>query len=130
MTTVRRTLVWLRHAGFHCEVAESWLPRINRRRDLFGWMDVVGLHCRDRIILGAQCTTDDHLAGRIVKARVLPGLRAWLECGGHAWFFGWSKIGDRWSLRRVALSLQDLGNDVMTIMPPRRKRRACQRCLF
>ena len=44
MTTIGRTLDLLRRCGFICAVVESWIPRIDRRRDLFRFADVLAAH--------------------------------------------------------------------------------------
>jgi hypothetical protein len=41
MTPPVRTLRHLRRAGYTAAVVETWIPHVNRRRDLFGFADVL-----------------------------------------------------------------------------------------
>jgi hypothetical protein len=41
MTTIGRTLTLLRRYGFIAAVVERWIPRIDRRRDLWSFADVL-----------------------------------------------------------------------------------------
>jgi hypothetical protein len=63
------------HAGlsspvrFPHGVVERWIPRADRRADVFGFADVSAVHPRDRLFLLVQATTASHAAHRLGKAK-------------------------------------------------------------
>jgi hypothetical protein len=122
VTPTARTLELLRRSGYLVAVVESWVPRVNARRDLFGFADVLAVspHREPRFLL-VQATTTDHVAGRLTKARGCPALRTWLQAGGAFVVDGWFKRDGRWQVRRVEVKLGDL--DLVTVAPPRSRRR-------
>ena len=122
MTPAARTLTYLRRLGFVVDVCERWLPRVNRRRDLFGFADVLAVHARDRLFLLVQSTTAGHVAHRLQKAKGRPELLAWLKAGGGFEVHGWDKREGRWTCRRVAVRADDLATVALT-RPRRRKRK-------
>ncbi len=124
-----RTLGRLRQLGFLAAVVESWVPFANRRRDLFGFADVLAVHPRDRLFLLVQATTAGHVAHRLHKARARPELAAWLRAGGLFEVWGWRPAGRKWAVRRVAVRAEDL-RAVPVQAPARRGRAARQRGLF
>jgi|HubBroStandDraft_6_1064221.scaffolds.fasta_scaffold799327_3 hypothetical protein len=122
MTPTARTLALLRRCGYRAAVVESWVPRANVRRDLFGFADVLAVAAhRDPRFLLVQCTTAAHVAHRLAKAKGRPGLRTWLAAGGAFEVWGWARRGRRWTVRRVAVQGDDL-RDVLLSAAPRRRR--------
>src|SRR5438445_13003296 len=107
MSPTARSLAFLRRLGFTAAVVERWLPHVGVRSDLFGFADVLAVHARDRLFLLAQVTTAANTAARLAKARARPELLAWLKAGGVFEVHGWSKRGNRWAVRRVAVVLED-----------------------
>jgi hypothetical protein len=69
MTPTGRTLGRLRRRGFLADVVERWLLRVNRRRDLFGFADIIAVHLREPGVLPVQCTTAAHVPDRLANAR-------------------------------------------------------------
>src|SRR5262245_40135020 len=102
-TPTARTLARLRDLGYTAAVVEKWVPYANVCRDLFGCIDVIAVHPRDRIILGVQATTEAHVAHRLAKARALPELAAWLRSGGTFQVWGWCRRGRKWDVKIVAV---------------------------
>jgi hypothetical protein len=127
MTLTGRTLVHLRRLGFLAAVVECWLPRVNRRRDLFGFADALAVHPQDRLFLLVQATTAGHVAARLAKARGRPELAAWLKAGGAFEVWGWCRRGGRWHVRRVAVHDADLAAVEVQALPRRRRRRKGER---
>jgi hypothetical protein len=124
-------LALLRRAGYLAAVVESWIPRANVRRDLFGFADVLAVHPRDRLFLLVQVTTAGHLAHRLAKAKIRPELAVWLRAGGGFEVHGWVQRGGRWRLRRVEVRGQDLADVLLSAPRPRRARKGQrQRELF
>jgi len=87
-----RTNKLLVKRGYKYSIAERYLAHVQRRKDLFGWIDVVALHPGRGETLGVQTTTGSGVSARIIKAEKLKGFWIWLMCGNHAEFHGWRKI--------------------------------------
>jgi hypothetical protein len=120
MTPTGRTLSYLRRAGYLAAVVEKWIPHINKRRDLFGFADVLAVHPRDRLFLLVQATTADHVAHRLAKAKRRPELAIWLRAGGKFEVHGWVKRDGRWERRQIEVRGEDLADVVLAA--PRRRR--------
>jgi hypothetical protein len=128
MTPTARSLALLRHSGYLAAVVECWIPHANRRRDLWGFADVLAVHPVRREVVLVQVTTADHLAHRLAKvraARELPGLMA-AGCKVH--LHGWKRQGTRWGVKVININPDDLGA-MVTLPLPRRHCRARQRLL-
>ena len=50
MSPTGRTLKLLRDGGFLADVVEPWIPKLERRRDLFGGFDVLAVDVRERAV--------------------------------------------------------------------------------
>jgi len=124
MTPTSRTLAYLRRLGFLADVVERWLPRVDRRRDLFGFADVLAVHPRDGIFLLVQATALGHVAHRLAKSKSRPELLGWLKAGGRFEVHGWHERG----VKRVAVHAEDLGEVVLAVPSSRRQRRGERQC--
>lgn len=129
MSPTALSLRLLRQSGFTADVVERWLPKIDRRRDLFGIGDLIGVHPIRREILLVQTTTRSNLSARITKAKALLTLGIWLRAGGLVEFHGWEQRGQRWTVKRVSIRAQDLQAVVVSALA-RRGRQKVQRGLF
>lgn len=129
MSTTGLTLRFLRRQGFVAEVCERWLPKIEKRRDLFHFGDVIACHSRRREIILVQTTTLPNLGARLTKARQQPELATWLSAGGLFELHGWTKRNGKWTCKRVAVTGQDLATETI-VAPPRRRKRLDQGELF
>lgn len=119
MTPTRRTLAYLRSRGFVATVCESWIPKVGKRRDLFGIADVIAVHPRDRVVLLVQATSLGHVGDRLARVRTRPALLAWLRAGGRFWVVGWG----RETPKIVEVVAEDLAGVVIQAPPSRRRRR-------
>ena len=126
MTPTGRTLNELRRDGFTAAVVESWIPRLNVRRDLFGVGDVLAVRPGECLLI--QCTSGDHHANRVTKAKAEIRLRAWLGSGSRFEVWSWSKRDDRWEVRKTPLVIDDI--DIRAIEPPKRRRSKREPMLF
>jgi hypothetical protein len=130
MSPTVRTLDLLRASGYLAETVEKWLPRINRRRDLFHVGDVLAVHPHRRPgFLLVQATTRAHVQARLDKARGRPELAVWLRAGGAFEVWGWFRRGKRWEVLQVALEGTDRQTVPLTQIT-RRSRKPRQRELF
>lgn len=111
-----RTLNRLRREGWLAAVVETFIPRVNRKRDLWGIGDVLAVHARDRRTMIVQCTSAAHVADRLKRVRARPETAHLLRAGVSVEIWGW--LGGR--LKRVALTGEDL--HVVTLEAPRPRR--------
>jgi hypothetical protein len=128
MTPTARTLDALRRDDWICQTVESWIPRANIRRDLWGIGDVLAMKIGEPLLL-IQCTSNANVSARVHKAKAEPRLRTWLACGHRFEVWGWHKLDGRWQCRIVPVELDDMGG-VVAFAPPRRKRKAVEPSLF
>ncbi len=80
MSPTQRTLAHLKKLGIPAQVVEKWIPQVKRRKDLFGFIDIVALTPLG--IVGIQVTSGDHVAERCNKIRDEPLAITWLKAGG------------------------------------------------
>lgn len=112
----QRTLERCRAFGWRAQVVEKWIPQIKRRIDLFGFGDVIALDGSPGSLL-IQATSGDHSSNRVTKIldeEHSEAAREWLQAGNRIEVWSWAKKGPRgrrkvWTLRRVAISLTDMG---------------------
>lgn len=116
MTPTARTLKLLRSEGYLAAVVERWIPKLNRRADLWGCFDVLAVHPRDRTFVVVQVTSAAHVADRLKKVQSRPETLLWLRAGGKVEVHGWA--GPR--LRRLSVAAEDL-QPVLMSKPRRRK---------
>jgi hypothetical protein len=91
ITPTPKSMKALREDGWHVEVVEHWIPRINIRRDLFGFADLLAIRTGDRPRL-VQVTTSG-VAARIKKIHASPLLPLVLEHFDIE-VHGWTKWAD------------------------------------
>lgn len=132
VTPTARTLQHCRKLSIPCDVVERWIgppgvPAMRKRRDLFGFIDLVAMDASQGV-LGIQACSDGDVSTRVAKIRTqcYALARAWLERGNRIEVWGWAKKGPRgkakrWTLRVVPIVIADLGAmqgiDVAPIKP-------------
>jgi hypothetical protein len=129
LSPTARSLAWLRKEGFIAAVVERWLPRLEVRKDVFGFGDILAANPVHRIVMLVQATSVKNVAARLAKARSIPQLAAWLRAGGAFEVHGWECRGGRWLVRRVGVNAEDLEPVPLSPRAGRRPRRN-QRLLF
>jgi hypothetical protein len=122
-TPTARSLALLRRVGYLAAVVECWIPHANRRRDLFGFADVLAVHPVRREIVLVQVTTAGHLADRLAKVRAAPELPGLLAGGCKVQLHGWKRHGKRWRVKLVDVGPGDLGPAAAAPLRRRRRRR-------
>jgi hypothetical protein len=91
-THVNRTRELLTRMNIHSDVAERYLSHCRRRKDLFGFIDIVGI--TDEQTIGVQATSDGARKDHITKLTEECGeeVRRWLKCPSRAvWLVTWKK---------------------------------------
>lgn len=123
-TPTSRSLDLLRELGFLPGIVESWIPKIERRRDLWGFGDILAIHPRDRLFLIVQATSIGNISSRLKKARKKGALSLWLRAGGRFEVWGWGPRG----VKRVAVDPGELATTILE--QPARRRKDKRRNLF
>jgi len=99
-----RSLEHLRKLGYIADVTERWIPKINVRKDLFGFIDILAIN--DTEVLAVQATGEQNSGN--VSTRVLkiaehenyPKVCKHMRIVVH----GWRKnAAGKWTLREVEL---------------------------
>jgi hypothetical protein len=108
------TLAECEKRGWIAQVVEKFNTYTNRRKDLFGCIDIVALTNQGPLTetVGIQCTTRAHLHDRSAKILAEPRMRMWLEAGNRLYVWTWAKQGARgkrklWRLREQEITLVD-----------------------
>lgn len=98
----QRSLARLRADGYLADVVEKWIPVVKRRRDLFGFIDILAI--RDNEVVGVQATSGSNVAARIAKIAEHENVGAVRKAGIRIVVHGWAKRGRRWQCREVDIS--------------------------
>ena len=112
ISPTQRSIKLLKSRGYLVDIAESYNAFTRRRKDLYGFIDLTGLHPNESGVLGIQTTTGAHISARIEKAENLDAYWQWLACGNDVEFHGWRKIkgGKKvatWQPKILRVSLSD-----------------------
>lgn len=96
-----RTLKHLRDNGFEPDVVEKWIPQARRRKDLYGFIDIVAYSHdpNDVRTYGVQSTTYSNVSAHIHKIRESPHLEMLLKRNWVILVYGWRKKKGRWVAR-------------------------------
>jgi len=98
----------LRKRGYMAAVVEKVNPWVKIRQDLFGIIDVIGVHPVKKEVIGVQATTDTGGQASKHRMKVLqnPNLKGWMDSGCKFEIWAWAKKGKAskrklWTLREV-----------------------------
>lgn len=93
----QRSLDHLRKAGYVVDVVERWIPHARKRKDLFGFIDIMALNGSET--LAVQTTSASNVAARIRKIKEHENLDAVRNAGWRILVHGWRKnTKGRWVL--------------------------------
>jgi hypothetical protein len=98
VTQTARSLQLLLDTG-HVVGVERWLPRANRRSDLFGFADLLPVQRVEPGALLVQCTTQRHVSARLAKAKARLEQAVWLRSGQRFEVRGWCHRYGRWRVK-------------------------------
>ena len=103
MTDLRsRSRDWLKADGWHVETVERWCSFTKRRRDLFGFIDLLAI--RPDEVLGVQVTSKSHRSDHVRKIAEHENTPKVREAGIGIHLHLWEKRGGRWELTVEDLS--------------------------
>ena len=91
----------LKKRGFRIWTVEHYNAFIKRKKDLYGFLDIVGLNTEQNGVLGVQATSKGNLSTRIKKAENLDDYWLWLACGNPVEFHGWYKPKHKWEVKII-----------------------------
>jgi hypothetical protein len=97
--TVRSTKL-LEAEGWTVDTVERWIPVVNRRKDLFGFLDLVAVHAGTGETMGVQTTSASNVSSRINKIMESPHLAKIRKANWRIEVHGWAKLKNRWTLKR------------------------------
>ena len=83
----------LRDQGWMCEIVEHWNPFVKRRKDLWGFCDILAI--RPGETLAVQTTSTSNVSARVTKILAEPKSVAVLKAGIKIEVHGWKKAGPR-----------------------------------
>jgi hypothetical protein len=108
-TPTARTLRYLREQGYCAEVVERWIPQARKRKDLFGFADIAGLHPAHAGVLLVQCTSGSHHAARRTKLASLATVQLALQAGCQVQIISWTqqRATRRWVARVESVTAAD-----------------------
>lgn len=86
-----RAIKYLQDLGYTTGVVERWLPGINVRKDLFGFIDLIAI--KDGEILGVQSTSYPQRKNHLdkIKTYCMTDYNKWIGAGGKFMMITWKK---------------------------------------
>jgi hypothetical protein len=93
----------MRERGFYAEVTEHWNQWARKRKDLFGFIDILCLGA-DGSIVGVQSTSASNISARVSKIADSPLVGRVRSAGIRIVVQGWRKVKGRWQVREVDIS--------------------------
>lgn len=101
-----RSLKHLRDAGYRADVVEKWIPQARKRKDLFGFIDIMCVG--GGVTLAVQTTSYSNISARVKKMReeTPEALQDVLDCGWKVAVHGWKKNprSKRWEVKVVEIT--------------------------
>jgi carbonic anhydrase len=98
----QRSLKHLRDQGYTVAIVEHWNGFVNKRFDLFGFIDLLAL--RGDETLAVQTTSYSNVSARVKKITNHENVAAVRDAGWSIHIHGWHKVGRFWQVREVDLS--------------------------
>ena len=93
----------MRERGYECEVVERWNQWARKRKDLFGFIDVLCLGDLG-VIVGVQATSGSNVSARVNKIAEAPLLGRVRKAGIKILVHGWRKVKGRWQVKEIDVS--------------------------
>lgn len=102
---------WLKDRGWVVGNVEKWIPKTRKRKDLFGFIDLIAVRGDD--VLGVQVTSSSNAAARMTKAKKQPEYPVWMRAAGFV-VHGWKrpcKTRRTWEVREIYPGMPDFTED-------------------
>ena len=91
ISPTQRTIALLKKRGYTTAITEHWNAFAGIRQDLFGIIDVIGIHPEKFGVLGVQTTSKANAMARLKKAQKNKHLLVWYKSGNNFEIHGWGK---------------------------------------
>lgn len=95
------SLKLLRKNGYTAEVVEHWNPHVRRRKDLFGFIDIIAI--KEGETLAVQTTSYKALSARKKKILEHENYEIVKKSGWRIVAHGWRKPKYRWEVKEIEL---------------------------
>ena len=109
--TAKRTMAYLREAGWTVAKVELYNHFCRQRFDMFGFADLVAIRADRKGALAVQSAAMANEKDHIDKVRDNEILKMWLNCGNAFWLVCWGKRQvngrPRWSSRVSVFSVHN-----------------------
>lgn len=103
MSPTQRSLKTLRERGYFCWIVEHWDGFCHKRRDLWGFADILAL--KDDEVLAVQTTSGSNVSARVRKIADHDNVGHVRKAGIGIHVHGWTKgKNGRYTLREVDVS--------------------------
>jgi len=103
ISPTQRTLARLKKENYNlCEVTEKWCSWSKRRKDLFGFIDILAIKDGDTVAI--QVTSYSNVSARVKKITESVALGPLRKANWTILVEGWHKKNGRWVSRIVDLS--------------------------
>jgi len=125
-SNTQRTMAYLKNdLGLRCAIVEKWNSFVNRRQDLFGFIDIIALDPENEQIIGVQSFGADfqpHLR-KIVNEKREDAI-LWLQTGNAIMLVGWRQLKRRnkdnswskksyWTPREYMVTMKDFNPETL-----------------
>ena len=101
-----RTLRLFRKQGYSAGVVEKWIPRVNIRKDLFGFIDIIAVSPAGIGSIAIQATSYSNMSARRNKILENDIAIEWLTARNRIILIGWKKKGARWEYKEEEITLE------------------------
>lgn len=101
ISPTQNSLKKLRKDGYLCQVVEVWNPWVRRKKDLYGFIDIIAIKPGET--LAVQTTSVTNALAR--KKKILAS-DEFYEVRGAGWrvvVHGWKKVKNRWTCKEIEL---------------------------
>jgi hypothetical protein len=104
-----RSIEKLKAEGWTVWKAEHWCPFSKRRKDAFGFADLIAMKPSVRGVLFVQTTSGTNVSARLAKMQMTAAVEVAMAAGNSVICHGWAKRGKRgerklWSCREVNMA--------------------------
>lgn len=111
MTTISTNAITKEHliaGGWDAAIVQEWIKRPGKagwRKDLLGWIDVLGFYPAQTTMLGIQTCEEKSAARNREKLCEAPWLKVWLGAGNPAELWVWCRLDDQWYVNRHPIKM-------------------------
>ena len=115
MSYTNKTIKHLSAIGYSAQSVEMYNPFSKKRRDLFGFIDVVAVNPDLCKCVGLQITSRSNVSTRVKKimSEKRDNAKAWLKAGNEIFVIGWNNANPNNTEARV-IAIQEINGELTT----------------